>query len=331
MDVLVDLGSEFLRQMQGPTVAFLLGGLAFSLGGSRLQIPNQVYQLTVFLLLMRMGLGGGLALREANLAELALPAVFTALLGFLVVVLGLGFFSLSRTVNRADALATAGLFAAVSSGTLIAAMLELEKKRIFYEAWVPALYPIMDIPALTTAIVLARRGSPAQKNKFSLTQVLLETLRSSGFGALLLGLVLGLFSNSEGVYRGFYDLLFPGFITILMVSLGIDAAQRLGELRRVAGWFLVYAAFSPLVHGLLGFGLGYLAHLLTGLSPGGVILMAVITASNSDILGPATIRAGIPEANPSAYIGSSTGIGTPVAVAVGIPLFIQLGRLVFGV
>lgn len=332
MEIALGFLNQFVLQLQTPTVAFLLGAFVFSLGGSKLHIPNQVYQLTVFVLLMRMGLAGGSALKEANLTQLLLPALFAALLGFLVVILGLGFFSLSRSVKRADALATAGLFAAVSSGTLFAALLELEKAGVFYEAWVPALYPIMDLPALITAIVLARQGrdSKASSDKFSLAQVMLDTLRSPGFSALLLGLVLGLLSQTQSVYDSFYNLLFPGFITILMVSLGIDAAQRIAELRQVAGWFVVYSLSAPLVHGLMGFGLGYLAHLITGLSPGGVIVLAVITASNSDILGPATIRAGIPEANPSAYVGSSTGIGTPVAVAIGIPLFIQLGRFVFG-
>jgi hypothetical protein len=72
------------------------------------------------------------------------------------------------------------------------------------------------------------------------------------------------------------------------------------------------------------------AHLLTGFSPGGVILLAVIAGSNSDISGPPTLRAAIPSANPSAYIGASTSVGTPVAIAVGIPLYIALGEAVFG-
>jgi hypothetical protein len=38
----------------------------------------------------------------------------------------------------------------------------------------------------------------------------------------------------------------------------------------------------------------------------------------------------IPSANPSSYIGSSTSIGTPVAIALGIPLFIALKQVVFG-
>jgi hypothetical protein len=42
------------------------------------------------------------------------------------------------------------------------------------------------------------------------------------------------------------------------------------------------------------------------------------------------LRAGIPRANPSAYIGSSTAIGTPMAIGVGIPLYLTLAQIVFG-
>jgi len=97
----------------------------------------------------------------------------------------------------------------------------------------------------------------------------------------------------------------------------------------VAHWYAAYAVIAPITHGLLGFGLGYLAHLWVGFSPGGVILLAVIAASSSDISGPPTLRAGIPSANPSAYLGASTGIGTPVAIALCIPLFLALGQWVF--
>jgi len=60
-----------------------------------------------------------------------------------------------------------------------------------------------------------------------------------------------------------------------------------------------------------------------------VVLLAVLAASSSDISGPPTLRAAIPSANPSAYIGSSTSLGTPVAIAIGIPLFIALAQIVF--
>jgi hypothetical protein len=56
------------------------------------------------------------------------------------------------------------------------------------------------------------------------------------------------------------------------------------------------------------------------------VLFAVIAASNSDISGPPTIRGGIPWANPSSYIGASTSVGTPVALAICIPMFVALAQ-----
>jgi hypothetical protein len=70
-----------------------------------------------------------------------------------------------------------------------------------------------------------------------------------------------------------------------------------------------------------------IAHYLTGFSLGGVMVLAVIAASSSDISGPPTLRAGIPSANPSAYIGASTAIGTPVAISLCIPFFLGLIQL----
>ena len=115
-----------------------------------------------------------------------------------------------------------------------------------------------------------------------------------------------------------------------MLVMGMEATARLGELRKVGQWYALYAFVAPLLHGLIAFALGMVAHALTGFSLGGVVILAVIAASSSDISGPPTLRAGIPSANPSAYIGSSTAVGTPVALAIGIPLFIGLAQALMG-
>jgi hypothetical protein len=66
------------------------------------------------------------------------------------------------------------------------------------------------------------------------------------------------------------------------------------------------------------------------ISLGGVVVLAVIASSSSDISGPPTLRAGIPSANPSAYIGASTAVGTPVAIGLCIPFFIGLAQAIGG-
>ncbi len=371
MDFLSDFLTRFLAQLQSPTLGFLIGGMVIAAVNSRLQIPDAIYKFIVFMLLMNVGLEGGISIREANLAEMLLPALFAVAIGILIVFIGRYTLAKLPKVKTLDAIATAGLFGAVSGSTLAAALTLLGEQGMRYEAWAGALYPFMDIPALVTAIVLASiytkkqrgtadeyrseqeylskqsgtadeyrseqgitaRGYPNRgtvDERVKVWPIIKESLQGSALSALLLGIALGLLTRPESVFESFYEPLFRGLLSILMLVMGMEATARLSELRKVAQWYAVYALVAPLLHGLIGFGLGWIAHVTTGFSPGGVVILAVIAASSSDISGPPTLRAGIPSANPSAYIGSSTAVGTPVAIALGIPLYIGLAQALMG-
>jgi hypothetical protein len=332
VDPLLEFLGKFVAQLQSPTLAFLLGGILIAALGSRLTIPDAIYKFIVFMLLLTVGLKGGMAIREADLAAMLLPAVFAVLIGCAIVVIGRFTLALLPGIRTEDGIATAGLFGAVSGSTLAAAIVVLDNEGIAYEPWAPALYPFMDIPALVLAIVLASlymKRKDGSSEKVKIWPIVKESLQGSALSALLLGIALGAFTNPEKVFDSFYEPLFRGLLSVLMLIMGIEAYARLHELRRVAHWFAVYAAVMPIVHGLIAFGLGYIAHVTVGFSPGGVVLLAAIAGSSSDISGPPTLRAGIPTANPSSYIGASTSIGTPVAIAIGIPLYVGLAGVVF--
>jgi hypothetical protein len=334
METLHSFAATFASQFQQPTLAFLLGGIVLAAFGSRLTIPDAIYRFIVFLLLITIGMEAGMEIREAEWAAMLLPMGFAVLLGVGIVAAGAALLTRLPRLQAEDGIATAGLFGAVSASTLAAAMVVLEDVGLPFEAWVPALYPFMDLPALLTAIVLAgmarQRREGGGGGRVNFRGIVVESLKGSAVSALLLGLALGLFTRPDSVVETFYDPLFHGLLSILMLILGMEAWSRMAELSRVAHWYAVYAAVGPLVNGLAAFALGYLAHLLTGFSPGGVVLLAVMAGSSSDISGPPTLRAAIPAANPSAYIGSSTAVGTPIAIAVGIPLYVALAQVVFG-
>ncbi|MEM6938746.1 MAG: sodium-dependent bicarbonate transport family permease [Pseudomonadota bacterium] len=254
-------------------------------------------------------------------------------------------------------LATVGLFGAVSASTLAAAMAMLEADGIYYEGFIGALYPFMDVAALVTAIVLAKlsaarhmaragslsaggaivldgsgsgAGQPADLGARGIIGgIFVDTFRSPAISALAAGLALGILAKPDAVYQSFYEPLFRGLLSILMLIMGMEAWTRIAELRKVAGAYLLYGLTAPLVYGMIGFGVGLVAHHLTGFSAGGVILLAVMAASSSDISGPPTMRAALPEANSSAYVGASTGLGTPVAI-LSIPVFIALAQVFIG-
>ena len=376
MDFLSDFLTLFLAKLQSPTLGFLIGGMVVAAVDSRLQIPDAIYKFIVFMLLLKVGLSGGIAIRNANLAEMLLPAIFAMIVGISIVFIGRYTLAKLPKVKIVDAIATAGLFGAVSGSTLAAALTIMETEGIEYEAWAAALYPFMDIPALVTAIVLASvylskqkqritpdkypskqlvtaggylkndsandyvsaRGitasgypkSDSASKRVEIWPIVKESLQGSALSALLLGLALGVLTQPESVYESFFEPLFRGLLSILMLVMGMEATARIGELRKVGQWYALYALIGPLLHGFIAFGFGMIAHAITGFSLGGVVIMAVIASSSSDISGPPTLRAGIPSANPSAYIGASTAVGTPVALALGIPLYIGLAQAFMG-
>ena len=324
----------FIEQLQSPTLGFLIGGIVVAALGSQLAIPDSIYKFISFFLLMKIGLTGGIAIRNSNFSEILLPALGAVAIGVAIVFLSR--YTLGRLpgISVPDAVATGGLFGAVSGSTLAAVLPQLDSAKVPYEAWTAALYPFMDIPALVAAIVVAslyiskKTGNTSEK--VEIWPIIKESLQSSAVTAMLLGVALGILTKPEPVYESFFNPLFRGFLAVLMIIMGMEAAQRMNELRKVAQWFAIYAFFAPIVHGFLGFGVGLILHKLTGFSIGGSVVLAVIAASSSDISGPPTLRAGIPSANPSAYIGASTAIGTPVAIAICIPLFIGIAETMIG-
>jgi hypothetical protein len=176
---------------------------------------------------------------------------------------------------------------------------------------------------------LSRQQGPGG-SRVQIWPIIQESLQGPALSAMLLGLALGIFTRPESVYESFYNPLFRGLLSVLMVVMGMEAWSRVDELRKVAQWYVVYSVVAPFVHGLIAFGLGMIAHYTMGFSLGGVVVLAVIASSSSDISGPPTLRAGIPSANPSAYIGASTAVGTPVAIGLCIPFFIGLAQAIGG-
>ncbi|WP_147124485.1 sodium-dependent bicarbonate transport family permease [Shimia ponticola] len=347
MEILVTILTTIAEQLQKPTLAFLIGGMLLAALGSKFEVPEPVYKFIVILLLLKVGLGAGISVKEANLTDLIVPAIGATVVGIAIVALGAVTLARLRGVSQTDGLATAGLFGAVSASTLAASMAVLDEEGITYEGFIGALYPFMDIAALVTAIVMAklaearRAATPSADGTATLsapkpdiqkgliTGILTDTFRSPAISALVLGLVLGIFTQPQSVYESFYEPLFRGLLSILMLIMGMEAWSRLSELRGVAHAYILYGLTAPFIHGGLGFAAGVVAHELTGFSAGGIVLLSVMAASSSDISGPPTMRAALPKANPSAYVGSSTGLGTPIAI-LSIPLWIALAQSVVG-
>lgn len=243
-----------------PVLAFALGLLAAAIKAD-LRLPDAAYQAISIYLLLAIGLKGGVALREADLAEVAAPVAVAIILGVTIPILaflGLRFLTKLGPVDRG---ALAAHYGSTSLVTFTAALVFLESLNVSYEGYVATLLAILEIPGILVGLLLAGSMSknpagadaPSQRRwAESLREVL------TGRSVLLLagGLVMGVLTGPEGFVRvePFFGGLFTGVLALFLLEMGMLAGRRLGDLRQAGFGLVVFAIVFPIVAGILGIG-----------------------------------------------------------------------------
>ena len=303
-----------------PVLAFVLGLLAVAIG-TDLRLPDPVYQAVSIYLLLAIGLKGGVALRESDIADAAAPIAATLALGVLTPLLA---FVVLRFLTPLDAInrgAMAAHYGSTSLVTFTSAIVFLEAADVTYEGYVTTLLTLLEIPGIIVGLLLATRAiSPRPPLGESIREVL------TGRSILLLvgGLVIGYLSGPAGYARvePFFGALFTGVLTLFLLELGILAGRRLGDAKQVGLGLVAFAVLFPMFAGAVG----VMSGLAVGMSIGGATLLGVLVASASYIAAPAAVRLALPEANPGITLTSSLGITFPFNLIFGIPLYYLMAR-----
>jgi hypothetical protein len=114
--------------------------------------------------------------------------------------------------------------------------------------------------------------------------------------------------------------------------MGMTASRRLKDLRTAGPGFIAFGLLAPNLFATLGiitaYTYGYLTH--THFKPGTYILFAVLCGAASYIAVPAVQRLAIPEASPTLPLAASLGLTFSYNVTIGIPLYIEISRIVAG-
>ncbi len=303
--------------------------LAFGLGmivvaaKSDLRLPDAIYTAISIYLLFSIGLEGGYDLREAPIGTFIGPAIAAAVIGAIIPVAA--YFALTRFggLDAANAIAVGIHYGGVSSVTLSAGIAFLGDLGQDFEGFLPTLYVVMELPAFFVALLLvaARVGNQTQ----SIRDVAVVAITGKTFILLGVGVVIGLLSGEAGraqVEPFFFDL-FPGILTLFLLQMGTVVAERIGELRNVSWFVVLYAIIAPTVQALIGVVLGT----LLGLSTGGAFILGIIAASASFISAPAVVRANIPQANPGIHMTTALVITFPWNLVLGMPIYYEFALL----
>lgn len=305
------------------TLCFALG-VAATLLRSDLKFPEPVYTALSIYLLLAIGLKGGAALAVAPLGSVALPALAGIALGVLIPFWVYAALRRLGGFGSTDAAALAAHYGSVSAVTFIAALAYVQSLGMPAEGFMPAVLALMEVPAIVIALLLAREGRAGD----GLGRALHEVLAGRSILLLAGGLAIGFAAGPQGykTVSPFFADPFQGALCLFLLDLGMVAAQRFKDVRRVGSFLVAFAFAAPLLNGAAGVAAGWAA----GLSPGGSAVLGTLAASASYIAAPAAVRLALPAANPGYYLTASLALTFPFNLVVGLPVYAWLARLLHG-
>jgi hypothetical protein len=307
-------------------LAFALGAVAGFIR-SELELPEPVLKLLSIYLLFSIGLTGGRELARAELADISGLLAVAVLLTVLIPVASFAFLRRVGGFDAANAAAVAAHYGSVSSVTFFAAVAFARAAGTPSEGYITAVVALMEWGVIV-ALFLARWSMGRQNGGGKLGDLMADTLRGRGILLLSGGMIIGALANDSqwGQISPFYEHLFRGVLMLFLLEMGMTAARQIGGFAAVGRFMAGFALVSPLVWGLAGVTLGWLA----GLGIGGAFVLGAISASSSYIDAPAACRAALPTANPGIYLTASLGITFPFNLLVGLPLYYGYARWLFG-
>jgi hypothetical protein len=317
---------DILRtNLLSPIVLTFALGIVARLMRSELRLPKDLYTALSIYLLFALGLKGGVELSHATHATIIGPVVATLLLGCITPITS---FLVLRHLGRfgdADAAAIAAHYGSVSAVTFIAAQAFVTAMGVTPEGFMPTLLTLLESPGIHVALLI---GALKVNGKRSISATLHEVLTARTMVLLVGGLIVGYLMGDGGWHAvsPFFDGGFKGALTLFILEMGIVAAERLGDLRKVGAFLLAFGVGMPLVHGALGVTFGTLA----GLSVGGSTILGAMAASASYIAAPPAARMSLPTANPTYYLTASLAITFPFNLALGIPIYYQIAQWLHG-
>ncbi|HHD75686.1 MAG TPA: sodium-dependent bicarbonate transport family permease [Campylobacterales bacterium] len=317
------------NMLNPPVLFFFLGMLAVFLK-SDLTIPQPLPKLFSLFLLISIGLHGGYELSKSGLNSTVFTALFLAVLMASIVPI-YSYFILRIKLDTYNAVAVAATYGSISAVTFITGVTYLQTIGVEYGGYMVAGMTLMESPAIIIGLVMAaifakpatEEGKPAaEKEKTDWGEILREAFLNPSVFLLMGALVIGIVTGEKGWHsmEPLFGDLFKGILAFFLLDMGIVAAKRIYELKKLGVFLIGFGLFMPIVNAMVSMVLAY----AFGLSKGDAFLLALLAASASYIAVPAAMRLSVPQASPSIYLPLSLAVTFPFNISLGIPLYYYL-------
>lgn len=306
-----------------PVLFFFLGMLAVFLR-SDLAIPHPLPKLFSLFLLISIGLHGGYELSKSGLNADVFAGLFLAVLMASIVPI-YSYFILRIKLDTYNAVAMASTYGSISAVTFITGVTYLQTLGVDYGGYMVAAMTLMESPAIIIGLVFAAlfarsgNGESKEKKKTDWGEIMREAFLNPSVFLLMGALIIGIVTGQRGwnAMEPFFGDLFKGILAFFLLDMGLVAAKRIHELKKLGVFLIGFAIGMPIFNACVSISLAY----FFGLSKGDAFLLALLSGSASYIAVPAAIRLSVPEASPSIYLPLSLAVTFPFNIALGIPLY----------
>ena len=309
-----------------PVVLFFIMGVIAGVIKSDLKIPEALYKSMSIFLLIAIGMKGGVSMAKYEIMEVLPIALSMVVLAALIPLTAYPILKYVGKFNQADAGAIAAHYGSVSAVTFAVGIAYLEGVGQTSEGYMVLIMALMEIPALVTGTILARRGAGGETKWGKLMhEILTGTSIYLMVGGVVIGYYAGIVKLVSPLDKMFMDL-FMGVLAFFLLEMGLLASARLSAIKAKGPFLLVFGVAFPMAMAVFGCFLGW----AFGLSVGGTTMLGVLYASCSYIAAPAAMRIAVPEADPAVSIGASLGVTFPFNIFIGVPIYYEVAKMFHG-
>lgn len=324
-----------LQNILNPPILFFFLGILAVLFKSDVSIPQPLPKLFSLYLLIAIGLHGGYELSKSGVNFEVFKSLGLAI--FMAILVPIySYFILRTKLDNYNAVAIAATYGSISAVTFITGITYLQAINVEYGGYMVAAMTLMESPAIVIGLVFAalfaKKSSDNsiddEDEKTSWKDILREAFLNPSVFLLMGALVIGMLTGEKGWHsmEPLFGTLFKGFLAFFLLDMGLVAAKKIYELKKVGFFLISFAIIMPIVNACVAVGLTYFFNI----SKGDAFLLALLSASASYIAVPAAMRLSVPQANPGLYLPLSLAITFPFNISLGIPLYYYFINTLWG-
>jgi len=312
-----------LQNMLNPPVLFFFLGMLAVFLKSELTIPQPLPKLFSLYLLIAIGLHGGYELSQSGFNLYIFEALLIAVFMSMIVPV-YSFFILRTKIDVYNSIAIAATFGSISAVTFITGITYLDTVGVEYGGFMVASMALMESPAIVIGLVFAALfakspNSDGEVEKTDWKEILREAFLNPSVFLLVGALIIGILTAEKGWHsmEPLFGTLFKGMLAFFLLDMGLVAARKIHELKKVGFFLIGFALIMPMVNASVAVAIAY----VFDIEKGDAFLLALLSASASYIAVPAAMRLSVPEANPGIYLPLSLAVTFPFNISLGIPLY----------